>query len=344
MDALQNVSNVNATDPSKEAAGSRSVLMSVTGAVIEAVLMVVICLGNVLVIMAFARNRRLRSGNNYFIMQLAIADFLVGLVMPMQIVAWVYPASLATPFVCMIRYSTLFLTLAASIISLLCLTIDRFVAISWPLTYSTGLSRWRVIFGALFVWMTAGLCGLMVQFYHVPVPGNHFDDPPNDCDMLKVIHPLVLIHAVANTFYVITIVIILIYIRILLLARKHARAMADQQKSQGNNQKKVEFKAARTAAVVLGTFYMCWLPLIITTTIQYYFGLEENSILMTCRAITSFIAILNSAINPIIYTFRMKEMKKEFKKIICRTPTSISPMNETSVTEVTIIKVKTDTD
>ena len=326
MEIISTISDSNSTIYISEADyGSGVLLMSISAAVIITVLMVVICLGNVLVIMAFARNRSLRSGNNYFILQLAIADLLVGLSMPVQFLSWVYPDSMAWPHLCIMRYSISFLSMAASIFALLCLTIDRAIALSWPLTYSSRLTRRRVILGAMFIWCPAGLGGMLVQLYHQPVPGNWYEDPYNECEMLKVIRPVVLIHMVSNIFYAVTFINVVIYTRILRLAWKHSRVMADQRKSQGHNQKKVEFKAARTAAVVLGTFYFCWLPLIMTTVVQYYLRLEGNTSLMTFRTFASFLAILNSGMNHIIYTFRMAEMKQEFRKILCVTSSTVSP-------------------
>ena len=333
--SISNVTN-NITDDEDV---SGMLLMSIAGATIVAILMAMICLGNLLIIVAFARNRRLRSGNNYFILQLAIADFLVGLVMPIQIITWVYPNSMAWPPLCMMRYSVSLMCMAASILSLLCLTIDRAIALSWPLTYSRRLTKGRVILGAMFIWFPAGVAGALVQFYHQPVPGNRYEDPYNDCEMLKVIRPVVLIHMVSNSFYAVTIIIVVIYVRILRLAWRHSRAMADQQILHAHNQKKMEFKAARTAAVVLGTFYFCWSPIIFIMAVQFYFSLEGNTTLMTCRAFTSFLAVLNSGMNPIIYTFRMAEMKQEFRKILCLTTSSstISPFS----TQVTTIMVTT---
>jgi 7 transmembrane receptor (rhodopsin family) len=53
--------------------------LNVPYAVMEALVAIVAVIGNALVIIVFCRERRLRRRTNYYIISLALADFLVGL-------------------------------------------------------------------------------------------------------------------------------------------------------------------------------------------------------------------------------------------------------------------------
>lgn len=53
-------------------------ILNVPYTIIEAIVAVVAVVGNALVIIAFCRERKLRRKTNYYIMSLALADFLVG--------------------------------------------------------------------------------------------------------------------------------------------------------------------------------------------------------------------------------------------------------------------------
>lgn len=93
--------------------------------------------GNILVILAVLRTRTLRQMTcNYYIVSLAVSDLLLGIcVLPFSSVSevlqyWIFPS-----FFCVIWLSTDVLSCTASILNLLCISVDRYLAISRPLQY-----------------------------------------------------------------------------------------------------------------------------------------------------------------------------------------------------------------
>lgn len=91
--------------------------------------------GNAAVITVFCRERRLRKRTNYYIVALAMADFLVGLLgIPFAILASVgLPRNL---YGCLLTLSTLVVLCTISIFCLVAVSIDRYWAILYPLAYS----------------------------------------------------------------------------------------------------------------------------------------------------------------------------------------------------------------
>ncbi|XP_048343419.1 LOW QUALITY PROTEIN: sphingosine 1-phosphate receptor 2 [Sphaerodactylus townsendi] len=72
----------------------------------------------------------------------------------------------------------------------------------------------------------------------------------------------------------------------------------------------------RTVTFVLGAFIICWLPAFIVLLIDALCPRKTCTILYQAKYFFAF-ATLNSAINPLIYTLRSKDMRKEFLRVLC---------------------------
>lgn len=100
--------------------------------------------GNAMVIIVFHRERRLRRRTNYYIVSLALADFLVGLLgIPFAILASIgLPTNL---YSCLFTVSLLIVLCTISIFCLVAVSIDRYWAILYPLAYSRNIRTKTVI-------------------------------------------------------------------------------------------------------------------------------------------------------------------------------------------------------
>lgn len=103
--------------------------------VCEVVVAVAAVVGNLLVILAFRRERRLRRRTNYYIVSLAVADFLVGLLgIPCALLA-----SVGLPpqkHACLLIVSLVVVFCTISIFCLVAVSVDRYWAILHPMGYS----------------------------------------------------------------------------------------------------------------------------------------------------------------------------------------------------------------
>ena len=142
---MLNVSCINNTR-NNSCAGGRSGLPQwlitdtqtyiISSTVILSVLIPIIVIGNSLVILAFATTRRLRSKTNYFVVSLAFADVLVGgLSLPIFTVAinkgqvW----QRENPEINKLWTAIDMITSIASIVNLMCISVDRYICIQYPL-------------------------------------------------------------------------------------------------------------------------------------------------------------------------------------------------------------------
>ncbi|XP_017470438.1 PREDICTED: uncharacterized protein DDB_G0292642-like [Rhagoletis zephyria] len=103
--------------------------------VFEILVAIFAVVGNFMVIVVFQRERKLRRRTNYYIVSLAMADFLVGsLGVPFAVLASVgLPRDLYT---CLFTVSLLVVLCTISIFCLVAVSVDRYWAILYPMAYS----------------------------------------------------------------------------------------------------------------------------------------------------------------------------------------------------------------
>lgn len=128
---------LHAATTSKDAkdSDSPSSELNIPYTVFEVLVAIVSIIGNVLVIIVFRRERKLRRRTNYYIVSLAMADLLVGaLGIPFAILA-----SMGLPrnlHACLFTVSLLVVLCTISIFCLVAVSVDRYWAILYPMAYS----------------------------------------------------------------------------------------------------------------------------------------------------------------------------------------------------------------
>ncbi len=100
------------------------------------------------------------------------------------------------------------------------------------------------------------------------------------------------------------------YYKIFKSARKHARAI------QVNNSRKREFKAAKTIAVVILAFFICWCPFFVLNLLYGIFPTwKVPGELVT---VSKWFHYTNSALNPVIYACFNREYRSAFRALLAR--------------------------
>ena len=192
----------------------KTVLM---GLILGCIILATIC-GNVLVLLAVYVNSHLRSTTNYFIVNLAVADLLLGItVLP-------FSATLETlnywPFgfaMCDIWASTDVLWCTASIMTLCVISIDRYIGVTRPLQHSTIITERRAFVIIICVWF------LSIAISIAPLVG--WKEPPKpdstECTVTKQVGYV--IFSVSGSFYIPLLIIVIVYVRIYREATQHSK-------------------------------------------------------------------------------------------------------------------------
>ncbi|XP_070137687.1 octopamine receptor Oamb isoform X2 [Drosophila bipectinata] len=78
---------------------------------------------------------------------------------------------------------------------------------------------------------------------------------------------------------------------------------------------RMETKAAKTLAIIVGGFIVCWLPFFTMYLIRAFC---DHCIQPTVFSVLFWLGYCNSAINPVIYALFSHEFRIAFKRIVCR--------------------------
>ncbi|XP_044532299.1 adenosine receptor A2b [Gracilinanus agilis] len=111
-------------------------------------------------------------------------------------------------------------------------------------------------------------------------------------------------------------IMLAIYVKIFLVACQQLRRMELMDHSRTTLQR--EIHAAKSLAMIVGIFALCWLPLHATnciTLFDQHFALNKPKELMH---IVILLSHANSVVNPIIYAYRIRDFRYTFRRIISR--------------------------
>ncbi|XP_067294071.1 adenosine receptor A2b [Pseudorasbora parva] len=309
---------------------------------IELVIAIVSIAGNVLVCWAVAINSTLKNATNYFLVSLAVADILVGcLAIPFAITISI---GLRSDFYgCLFLACFVLVLTQSSIFSLLAVAIDRYLAVKIPLRYKELVTGKRAREIIAILWILSFIIGL------IPFVGwNRKDCSRNknsstqtgnssdaadmetgflhscflDCFFENVVD---MSYMVYFNFFVCVLppllIMLGIYIKIFTVARKQLRQIELKcSVSNGENHHhgllQREIRAAKSLSIIVGLFALCWLPVhILNCLTLFYRDLKKPGFIMNIAIILSH---ANSAVNPIIYAYRIGEFRFTFRKILNR--------------------------
>ncbi|KAM9710634.1 trace amine-associated receptor 13c-like [Menidia menidia] len=266
---------------------------------------------NLLVIISISHFRQLHTHNNLLLLSLAVSDFLVGLLFSFQIVlidgCWFLGDVMCTLYQCLAYIIT-----SASIGTMVVISIDRYVAVCYPLHYSAKVTRRRVQICVCLCWIGSVVFQSLILMDNLKQP-DKFNSCLGQC-LLTVNYIAGYVDMIFSFIVPITVIVVL-YLRVFVVAVSQARAMRSHiaathlQSSVTVN--KSELKAARTLGIVVVVFLLCMCP-------YYCVALsgQDSSLNASSAAFVLCLFFFNSCLNPIIYVFFYPWFRKSIKLIV----------------------------
>lgn len=112
--------------------------------------------GNIMICLAVLMVRKLRTPPNFLLVSLALTDLLVGaIVEPLSLIYEIRGQWIFGPVVCKFYTSADVTLCTASILNLCAISVDRYMAITKPLTYCPRRTARRFFIYVLLVWLLA---------------------------------------------------------------------------------------------------------------------------------------------------------------------------------------------
>ena len=270
--------------------------------VINILPMLISIIGNAVCIIALVRTPSLQRPSNIWVGALCISDLIVGIVsQPIyygSLISMVTGKAARSLWTASTNANVLLGT--ASFIMAYLVTLDRYLAVCRPFWYARVVTKRLCIFGAAL--------GFVLSF--PPIIVNIFSPKAT---LLYCVVQMVLILGQIAFFYC------RIYANIL-RQRRHISSLAvvnyDRRKFR---RRKSETKRAYTIAIIIVTMIISYGPM---NVILVLFGnskpggiclLPERSVV--AMAWGQYFVLLNSAINPMIYCFRMQEIRRAIKRL-----------------------------
>uniref|UniRef100_A0A4W3HF81 Adenosine receptor B1a n=1 Tax=Callorhinchus milii TaxID=7868 RepID=A0A4W3HF81_CALMI len=206
---------------------------------------------------------------------------------------------------CHLMLSVLIVLTQSSIFSMAAVAADRYVAIFLPLSYNALMTPRNAGLTILAAWALSFLIGL------VPLMGWHLPPPPHGyCFFISVVDMRYMV--IFNFFLCVLaplVGVFAVYAKIFTEVRRQVRRAV----GQGGCEVGKETKTTASLFLVLFLFALCWLPL-------HLF----NCVLLLCPACpvpgpalqtAIILSHANSAINPILYAYKMKSFRRAFKAL-----------------------------
>ncbi|XP_059832490.1 glucose-dependent insulinotropic receptor-like [Hypanus sabinus] len=281
-------------------------------------LLIITSNGLVIVVLALMISKN-RSASLYFILNLAIADMLVGFTLFGTAVIVLSRQSFATSrTLCILRISLLMSPSSASILTMVSVAFDRFLAIKVPLRYCQ-LMTYKMVAGIIVgLWSMALLIGFLPGIIKQLKPNQN----NNNCTLFSVVHPNYIIAVFCACFVPASLVFIYFYSVILRIAYSHTRQILESERvgsvSSPANPPRChirDVKAVSTIAILVGCFMVAWAPFFIASIVQACCITCELHILI--EDYLCLLALSNSLMNPLIYSYWQKDVRTQVCQMCC---------------------------
>lgn len=279
---------------------------------------------NFLVIVIVYKNRALRTPANFFIANMALADFVVPIFLVPYVMVQIYEGNgtwiIKGPFgafMCKLVPFTIDISLMVSIHSLVLVAMERFYAVIRPMRAAIRSTRRCFIIIAL-AWFMAVMfhVAYWVNFITIDVNGVQkctYSWAP--LDHLAITKRLYV--AIFLLFYAFPLTAITLLYCIIIYKLKKQRIPGTRYGHMIINRQKRIVNTFRMVMTVVLAFFVCWTPEKLSTVlIIYHYNFKPPCLLIRSDIIVHALAYSNCAITPIIYFVFNENYKNGLKGLL----------------------------
>ena len=258
---------------------------------------------NIVTILALRKPLTIPRAVKTLLMSLAVADLGVGLLVQPLYVGYLVmlkqenTQNSTFEIVSDLWGNTAYFFTYASFFGVVALAADRFLAIHLHLRYQELVTHRRVVAVVIFIWILSAILTILIG------------RTPN-VEALIVITVDSLCYLTTAWFY----------FKIYLTVRHHSNQIHVLQEQLAQNNGTDMGNAERERKAAVGTFYVyvvfliCCLPL--TCCMSIYLSFGPHTVLTNLELYTEMLTYLNSSLNPLIYSWKMKHVRHAVMEIL----------------------------
>ncbi|XP_034712904.1 adenosine receptor A3-like [Etheostoma cragini] len=282
---------------------------------VEVLIAVGCCLGNVLVILAVWTSKSIQQPTFCLVVSLAVADFMVGCVsIPLAVVI---DGHMKTSYYgCLFVSCVTILFTLVSALSLATIAVDRFLRVYVPLRYKRTVTQRRC-------WLVVTVCWLVaIPPSFAPMLGwcNHetWSKSVNSTVVCRFIDVIPMSYLVYFRFFLGYLIPLLVMTVLYGYIFWTIRGKLQEKPGNGAQTRsqihlKKEKQMARYMLLVLALFALSWLPLHIMNCMLHFGG--PDSIPVKAFHVGILFSHANSAVNPFVYAFKIQNIKITYLKL-----------------------------
>lgn len=254
--------------------------------------------------------RQLQTPTNIILLSLAVSDLLVGAtVVPITVIVF-QNCKILRRIVCILQLLLSFILTSASVGNMVLISVDRYLAICYPLRYPLILTIDRIKISVSLCWFISIIYNIIMLKDQL-APADFSNPCYQKCKLVK--------NNVADgidmflTFVGPLSVIILLYMRVFVVALSQVRALRSHISATATNTvtiKRSTLKAARTLGIVLLVFIFCFCPYYIPSSTG------QDSMPSPVYIFQLWLLYANSTFNPLIYAIFYPWFRKAIKIIV----------------------------
>lgn len=273
-------------------------------------------IGNFLVIWLYYRNKKLRTPANTILLNLCIVDLLYIKIFVAKTLILLTPDHENEEF-CSKLSKFYKVVITVTQVYLVLISIDRLMAIKYPLKYMEWVTTKRVIILSTIMWVI--IAGFFIDHLVRELVDEKFWRGMSRCRHRhykrghKVNSSRVLIRSFAYfipfTFIVVS-YSISFYIALSQVKQIYPLTEQDMRRRSA-------FKAVRTTAILIGTYFVMYTPGYLLTAVHTLTdkGNCPTEVGYHAREILTYVSIMGAWVNPLVYTLTCADFKLAVKKL-----------------------------
>ena len=262
----------------------------------------IIIAGNIFTIFVFWKHRNRLRRTSFLLINLAVADLLVGITEPVALGTFEIPRHLYGPgFNSKVSYGNILLPLqttfsCASVLFLVLISLECAYAMIWPLRHRVANIK-GYIYSVIFAWIAGTSMGTLIFL------GVH--------GILNFVHSIVIFGC---TVVLCLIIVCVSYLAI--RARLNRKISAFEGAHNRRNGQHPNAKFSKTMYIVVAASLLFWFPSIVLYCAHFLCSACLPPVLIE---VCNMLRLGNSLVNPIIYSLRISMFKETFKRMkLCK--------------------------